>query len=63
MTSWSRRLADAAAEQGKPLPYRTGLASEISGYTISRKDLAHFVVEGVLKNWDQWKNKQVGITY
>ncbi|KAJ2919831.1 hypothetical protein MD484_g607, partial [Candolleomyces efflorescens] len=55
--------ADAAAEQGKPLPYRTGPASEFSGYTISRKDLAHFVVEGVLKDWDQWKGQQIGIAY
>ena len=36
---------------------------DIRGWTVSRKDVAHFVVEGVLANWGQWCNKCVGIAY
>ena len=36
---------------------------EISGYTISRKDVAHFIVEDGLKNWDTWRGKCVRLMY
>jgi len=55
-------LADKAVASGKKLPYRTG-PEEVGGYTVSRKDVAHFIVEGILKNWDQWKTKQISIAY
>ena len=43
-------------------PYRVQ-EGHISGYTISRKDVAHFVVEGVLADWQKWEGKCVGIAY
>ncbi|KAF6763637.1 hypothetical protein DFP72DRAFT_955797 [Ephemerocybe angulata] len=55
-------LADAAAEQGKALPYRCG-PGEVGGYTVSRKDCAHFIVEGILQEWETWGGKQLSIAY
>lgn len=36
---------------------------DIGGYTVSRKDVAHFLVEGALSDWDAWKGKCVTIAY
>ena len=45
-------------EEGKP-KYRVG-GSELSGtYTISREEVAHFIAETAVKNWDQYKGKAV----
>ncbi|TFK23458.1 hypothetical protein FA15DRAFT_620769 [Coprinopsis marcescibilis] len=55
-------LADTAAAQGQKLPYRTGPAP-VAGYTVSRRDVAHFVVEGVLAKWEEYGNKELGIAY
>ena len=55
--------ADKVTGKGKGKePYRVQ-EGHIGGYTISRKDLAHFVVEGVLADWPQWEGKFVGIAY
>jgi hypothetical protein len=43
-------------------PYRVK-EGDVGGYTISRKDVAHFVVEGVLEEWDKWQGKCVSIAY
>ena len=42
--------------------YKTTLGEFNSPFSISRKEVAHFVVEGLLKNWDQWKGTVVKIT-
>ncbi|KAF5323978.1 hypothetical protein D9611_008244 [Ephemerocybe angulata] len=55
-------LADSAAEQGKPLPYRCG-PGEVGGWKVSRKDCAHFIVEGILEDWETWGGKQLSIAY
>ncbi|KZP18279.1 hypothetical protein FIBSPDRAFT_863955 [Athelia psychrophila] len=36
---------------------------EIGGWTVSRKDVAHFLVEGVLGNWESNKGKCISIAY
>ncbi|KZP18288.1 hypothetical protein FIBSPDRAFT_893628 [Athelia psychrophila] len=36
---------------------------DIGGWTVSRKDVAHFLVEGVLGDWARWKGKCVSIGY
>ena len=42
--------------------YRVG-GPELSGtYTISREEVAHFVTETVVKNWDQFKGKAVTVS-
>jgi len=57
--------ADKSTVKGKGKgkePYRVK-EGNISGYTISRKDVAHFMVEGVLADWQKWAGKCVGIAY
>jgi hypothetical protein len=43
-------------------PYRVK-EGDIGGWTVRRKDVAHFVVEGVLGDWDKWGGKCVSIAY
>jgi hypothetical protein len=42
--------------------YKTTVEEFKGVYSIARKEVAHFVVEGVLKNWEQWRGKVVKIT-
>ncbi|CAL1705839.1 unnamed protein product [Somion occarium] len=32
-------------------------------YTVSRKDVAHYIVEGLLEDWQKWEGKCVSIAY
>ncbi|KAL4064838.1 hypothetical protein V8B97DRAFT_1207238 [Scleroderma yunnanense] len=34
-----------------------------NAYTVSRKDVAHFLVEKVVKHWDEWAGRRVSIAY
>lgn len=43
-------------------PYRVS-ESEIGGYTISRKDVAHFIVDAVVNRWDEFEGRRVNICY
>ncbi|KIJ59180.1 hypothetical protein HYDPIDRAFT_101173 [Hydnomerulius pinastri MD-312] len=43
--------------------YRVNEGDVDSSWTVSRKDVAHFLVEGVVKNWDEWEGKTVSIAY
>ena len=43
--------------------YRAEETELSGGYTISRRDVAHFVVEKCLKEWDAWKGKCVRLAY
>ncbi|KAJ6594473.1 hypothetical protein B0H19DRAFT_916713 [Mycena capillaripes] len=53
--------ADERAAKGKGKMYRVG-EGELGGYTISRKDAAHFVVNA-LSRWDEFRNKRVNVSY
>ena len=44
-------------------PYRVQEGTLSGGWTVSRKDVSHFLVEGVIKNWREWKGKCVSIAY
>jgi hypothetical protein len=61
-------LVDGDCKADKPKdkcgkePYRVK-EGDIGGWTVSRKDVAHFVVEGVLENWGEWKGKCISIAY
>ncbi|KAI6045788.1 hypothetical protein EDC04DRAFT_2865292 [Pisolithus marmoratus] len=45
-------------------PYRVNEGDLSTGsYTVSRKDVAHFLVEAVIKDWDTWQGKRVSIAY
>ncbi|EKM75291.1 hypothetical protein AGABI1DRAFT_103047 [Agaricus bisporus var. burnettii JB137-S8] len=43
-------------------PYKVS-TEEIGGYTVSRRDVAHFVVDLVTQRWNEFENKVVNITY
>jgi len=44
-------------------PYRIVEEDEGAGYTISRRDVGHFLAERVVMHWDSWQEKIVGISY
>ena len=54
-------LADKRKE-GEKIPYRAG-EGHVIGWTVSRKDVAHFIEDAVLNRWSEYGNKQIGITY
>lgn len=37
--------------------------TELGGYTISRKDVAHFIADAALNRWNEFSNKIVNIAY
>jgi len=48
-------------DEEKP-KYRVG-GPELSGtYTISREEVAHFIAENAMKNWDQFKGKAITVS-
>jgi hypothetical protein len=51
------------AEDTSGKTYRSAGGDLRGAYTISRRDVAHFIVERCLKEWDQWKGKYVGLAY
>ncbi|KAH0826898.1 hypothetical protein J3R83DRAFT_4489 [Lanmaoa asiatica] len=44
-------------------PYKVKEGDITGPWTVSRKDVAHFLVESVVRNWDEWKGKRVSIAY
>jgi hypothetical protein len=54
-------MADEVAAKGKGKSYRVS-EKELGGYTISRKDTAHFVVDA-LSRWEEFGNKCVNVAY
>ncbi|KAI0697313.1 hypothetical protein C8T65DRAFT_582797 [Cerioporus squamosus] len=54
---------DEAGKTGQA-PYRTSKDTTMSGaYTVSRQDVAHFVVEDVLPRWSEWEGSGVALAY
>lgn len=43
--------------------YRVQDGDMKGAYKISRNDVAHFIVEGALKRWDEWAGRCVSIAY
>ena len=52
--------ADSAGD-GKP-PYRLS-EEDLSAYRISRKDVAHFIAEQLLSDWEKWSGKFIRMAY
>ena len=44
-------------------PYKAEEGDLAGGWTVSRKDVAHFMVEGVIRQWTEWEGKRVSIAY
>lgn len=57
-------VADAPSKKAKGKPYRIGEGDlDNNGWSVSRKDVAHFIVEGALKDWERWERKAMTIAY
>ena len=55
--------ADEESSRGKKL-YKVVVGDKDSlGYSISRKDVGHFVGEQLLSNWSDWEGKQISLFY
>ncbi|CAA7270997.1 unnamed protein product [Cyclocybe aegerita] len=48
-------------KKGKP-GYRVS-EGELGGWTVSRKDVAHFVADAILNRWSEFENKRVNIAH
>lgn len=56
-------LGDAQRE-GAKAPYRVNAdETGTEGWTISRRDVAHFIVERALPEWEKWEGKRVSLMY
>ncbi|KAJ7282764.1 hypothetical protein C8J57DRAFT_51271 [Mycena rebaudengoi] len=53
---------DCHAESTKKKMYRVG-EGELTGWVISRADVAHFLFEVVTKRWDEYEGKAVSVVY
>ncbi|KDQ58081.1 hypothetical protein JAAARDRAFT_155747 [Jaapia argillacea MUCL 33604] len=51
-----------SAKGGKG-PYRAAEGNLPGAWTISRQDVAHFIVEGILPEWEKWAGKVATIGY
>lgn len=36
---------------------------ELTGWTVSRKDVAHFITDAILNRWDEFAGKRINIVY
>ena len=55
---------ECVADSGKDgRPYKLGDGGEYKGWSVSRKDVAHFIFDAVTNHWDEYGNKQVSIAY
>ena len=56
---------DTVKGSGAKAPYRVaeGNLDGNNGWTISRKDVGHFIAEQALADWPQWEGKAVTIAY
>ncbi|KAG5636651.1 hypothetical protein DXG03_004696 [Asterophora parasitica] len=52
---------DCLAESGKKMCRVS--EKELGGWTVSRKDVAHFVADAALNRWGEFKGKRVNIAY
>ncbi|KAG1722071.1 hypothetical protein EDB19DRAFT_1646043 [Suillus lakei] len=43
--------------------YRVKEGDMECSYSVSRRDVAHFLVEGVVRHWQEWEGKRVRIAY
>ncbi|KAH9910787.1 uncharacterized protein BXZ73DRAFT_83201 [Epithele typhae] len=50
--------------KGEEAPYRTSTSGLLKGmYTVSRKDVAHLIVDVVIPQWESYQGKAVAIGY
>jgi len=54
---------ECVADSGKAGPPYRAAEGHLKGWSISRKDVAHFIFDAVTNHWDEYGNKQVSIAY
>jgi len=54
---------ECVADSGKAGPPYRVAEGHIKGWSVSRKDVAHFIFDAVTNHWDEYGNKQVSIAY
>ena len=54
---------ECVADSGKAGPPYRAAEGHVKGWSISRKDVAHFIFDAVTNHWDEYGNKQVSIAY
>ena len=62
LTDGECRGDDAKIRGSGKQPYRTGELLP-SSYTVSRKDVAHFIVEDAIPHFDKYKGRIVDVGY
>lgn len=55
--------ADKTEGSAGKTPYRAQGSDLKGAYTISRRDVAHFMTEKALRNWDEWEGKCITLAY
>ena len=58
--AWDEEAEHESHSEG---PYKVEDGDLVGRWTISRKDVAHFVVERVVRHWNYWKGKRVSVAY
>ncbi|KAI0820179.1 hypothetical protein BC628DRAFT_1423116 [Trametes gibbosa] len=53
---------DEESKKGKA-PYKAVAGEITGGYTVSRRDIAHFIVQEALQNWSKWEGKGAVVVY
>jgi len=54
--------SDAKKEPEETPKYRVGDPGLSGTYTISREEVAHFIAENAMKNWDEFKGKAITVS-
>ncbi|KAH8099643.1 hypothetical protein BXZ70DRAFT_240320 [Cristinia sonorae] len=56
---------DCKADTARPgkLPYRLSEKDLGNGYSVNRKDVAHFIAEVLLEDWEKWSGKSWNMAY
>ena len=54
---------ECVAESGKAGPPYRVAEGHVKGWSVSRKDVAHFIFDAVTNRWDEYGKKQVSIAY
>jgi len=54
---------EADKEGKKDKVYKIVEGDGYKGYTVSRADIAHFIVEEAILHWDQWMGKILAVGY
>ncbi|KAL1685885.1 hypothetical protein GGG16DRAFT_65340 [Schizophyllum commune] len=50
------------ADKGVAQPYRAS-EEELGGYTVSRKDVGHFIAKAILDDWEKYEGKIMNVGY